>query len=580
MGTTQFPENLKLVIIKMIGPFLKKYRRLLLIVFVSASSIVSFSFVDDFFEISKNLDIFSSAFREVNMYYVDSVEPGKLMKKGIDAMLETLDPYTNFIPESEIEDYRFMTTGQYGGIGALIRQKGDYVAISEPYEGFPAQKADLRAGDEILEIDGRSAKGKKTDEVSRILKGQPKTQVKLLVKRPGENKPLEKVLTREEIKVKSVPYYGMLNQDIGYIRLTSFTDNCGADVKDALMKLKEKNHPKGVVLDLRFNPGGLLHEAVNVANIFIDRGQEIVSTRGKVKALDKSYKAINTAVDTDIPLAVLVNSGSASASEIVSGAVQDLDRGVIIGQRTFGKGLVQTTRTLGYNAQLKITTSKYYVPSGRCIQALDYTHRNEDGSVGKIPDSLVTEFKTRTGRKVFDGGGILPDVVVDQKKLSNITVSLISKNIIFDFASHYRNTHPTIAAARDFKLDENDWNDFVEFIADKDYDYTTKSEKSLEDLKKNSEEEKYLDALKTDIEVLKQKLTHNKKEDVEKNRDEITAIIIQEIVSRYYFQEGKIEASFGQDQEIKKAVEVLGNSTLHSNILNGTFKASSEELKK
>jgi carboxyl-terminal processing protease len=563
----------------MLKSFFKKYRIYLLVICVSASSIVTWSFVDDFFEISKNLDIFSSAFREVNMYYVDSVEPGKLMKKGIDAMLETLDPYTNFIPESEVDDYRFMTTGQYGGIGALIRQKGDYVAISEPYEGFPAHKADIRAGDEIIEIDGVSAKGKKTDEVSRILKGQPKTQVKLLLKRQGEKDLMEKVLTREEIKVKSVPYYGMLDNEIGYIRLTHFTDNCGNEVKEALMKLKEKN-PRGIVLDLRYNPGGLLNEAVNVTNVFIDRGQEIVSTRGKMKSLDRTYKAINTPVDTDIPLAVLVNSGSASASEIVSGSIQDLDRGVIIGQRTFGKGLVQTTRTLGYNSQLKITTSKYYVPSGRCIQALDYTHRNADGSVGKIPDSLVTEFKTKAGRKVFDGGGILPDVVVEPKKVSNIAASLVSKSIIFDFASQYRNQHSSIAAARDFHLSENDWNDFVNFIADKDYDYTTKSEKSLDELKKNSEEEKYLDALKAGIDELKLKLAHDKKEDVDKNRAEISNFIEQEIISRYYFQSGKIEASFNDDLEIQKALEVLGNTSTVSTILNGTFKASSEPLKK
>ena len=563
----------------MIKSFLKKYRTLVLVVFVSTSSIVTWSFVDDFFEISKNLDIFSSAFREVNMYYVDPVEPGKLMKKGIDAMLESLDPYTNFIPESEVDDYRFMTTGQYGGIGALIRQKGDYVAISEPYEGFPAHRADLRAGDEIVEIDGVSAKGKKTDEVSKILKGQPKTQVKLLVRRFGEKDLIEKVLMREEIKVKSVPYYGMLDNEIGYIRLTHFTDNCGVEVKEALTKLKEKN-PKGIVLDLRFNPGGLLNEAVNVTNVFVDRGQEIVSTHGKMTSLDRSYKALNNPVDTEIPLAVLVNSGSASASEIVSGAMQDLDRGVIIGQRTFGKGLVQTTRTLGYNSQLKITTSKYYVPSGRCIQALDYTHKNPDGSVGKIPDSLVTEFKTKAGRKVYDGGGILPDVVVEPKKLSNIAVSLATKNIIFDFASQYRNNHPSIAVAGDFHLSENDWSNFTSFIADKDYDYTTKSEKSLDELKKNSEEEKYLDALKAGIDELKLKLAHDKKEDVDKNRKEITSLIEQEIVSRYYFQAGKIEASFNDDVEVQKAKEVLENPSMLSTILNGTFKASTEPVKK
>jgi carboxyl-terminal processing protease len=563
----------------MIKSFLKKYRTFLLVVFVSTTSIVTWSFVDDFFEISKNLDIFSSAFREVNMYYVDSVDPGKLMKKGIDAMLESLDPYTNFIPESEVDDYRFMTTGQYGGIGALIRQKGDYVAISEPYEGFPAHRADLRAGDEIMEIDGVSAKGKKTDEVSKILKGQPKTQVKLTVRRYGEKDLIEKVLTREEIKVKSVPYYGMLDNEIGYIRLTHFTDNCSVEVKEALTKLKEKN-PKGVVLDLRFNPGGLLNEAVSVTNVFVDRGQEIVRTHGKMTSLDRSYKALNTPIDTEIPLAVLVNSGSASASEIVSGAMQDLDRGVIIGQRTFGKGLVQTTRTLGYNSQLKITTSKYYVPSGRCIQALDYTHKNADGSVGKIPDSLVTEFKTKAGRKVYDGGGILPDVVVEQKKLSNITISLATKNIIFDFASQYRNNHPSISSARDFHLSENDWNDFISFLADKDYDYTTKSEKSLDELKKNSEEEKYLDALKSGIEELKSKLAHDKKEDVDKNRVEISNLIGQEIVSRYYFQAGKIEASFNDDAEVQKALEVLENPSMRTTILDGTFKASTEPVKK
>jgi carboxyl-terminal processing protease len=563
----------------MLNSFLKKYRTLILVASISASSIITWSFVDDFFEVSKSLDIFSSTFREVNMYYVDSIQPGKLMKTGIDAMLETLDPYTNFIPESEVDDYRFMTTGQYGGIGALIRQKGDYVAISEPYEGFPAHKADIRAGDEIMEIDGMSTKGKKTDEVSRLLKGQPKTQVKLQLRRLGEKDLIEKVLTREEIKVKSVPYYGMLDNEIGYIRLSHFTDNCGNEVKEALTKLKEKN-PKGIILDLRYNPGGLLNEAVNVSNVFIERGQEIVSTRGKMKSLDRSYKAINTPLDTEIPLAVLVNSGSASASEIVSGAIQDLDRGVIIGQRTFGKGLVQTTRMLGYNSQLKITTSKYYVPSGRCIQALDYTHRNTDGSVGKIPDSLVTEFKTRTGRKVYDGGGILPDVVVEQDKLSNITASLISKNIIFDFASQYRNQHPAITAAKVFHLSENDWNDFISFIADKDYDYTTKSEKSLEELKKNSEDEKYLEALKSGIEELKLKLAHDKKEDVDKNKEEISNVIEQEIVSRYYFQSGKIEASFHHDDDLQKALEILGNPSTVSTILNGTFKASSEPLKK
>ena len=549
----------------------------MLILFVATASIASYSFLDEYFEVAKNLDIFSSAFRELNIYYVDSVQPGKLMKKGIDAMTESLDPYTNYIPESDIEDYRFMTTGHYGGIGALIRQMGDYVAISELYEGYPAQKSDLRPGDQIIEIDGKSAKGKRTDEISHTLKGTPKTTVKLLIKRDGEKNNIEKILTREEVKVKSVPYYGMLNNEIGYIKLKDFTEDAGEDVKDALKDLKKNHNAKAVVLDLRYNPGGLLNEAVNVSNVFVNKGQEIVSTRGKIKDLAKTYNAINTAEDAEMPLAVLVNSNSASASEIVSGSLQDLDRGVIIGQRTFGKGLVQTTRPLSYNTQLKITTAKYYIPSGRCIQALDYSHRNEDGSVGKVPDSLITEYKTKDGRKVYNGGGVLPDVAIEPRKLSNISQGLLSKNMIFDYASNYRIQHSSIVAARDFKLSQKDWDDFVNFISDKDYDYTTKSEKSLEDLKKNADDEKYFDAVKNEYQALKTKLAHDKKGDVQRNRDEITNLLQEEIVARYYFQKGRIEASFNRDEEVKKAIDVLTNHAVYVSILNGTYKA--EDLK-
>jgi carboxyl-terminal processing protease len=554
--------------------FLKKKKTILIIAFAATVSVFSYSFVDEYFEVSKNLDIYASVFREVNIYYVDSVEPGKLMKKSVDAMLETLDPYTNYIPESDIEDYRFMTTGQYGGIGALIRKSGDYVSISEPYEGYPAQKADLRAGDEILEVDGKSMKGKSTDDVRHLLKGQPKTEVKLLIRRGGEKASLTKILMREDIKVKSVPYYGMLNNDIGYIRLSGFTENAGREVKEALTQLKQKNTLKGLVFDLRYNPGGLLNEAVNVANVFVDKGQDIVSTKGKVHDNNRNYKAINSSVDINIPVAVLTNSGSASASEIVSGSLQDLDRAVIVGQRTFGKGLVQTTRPLGYNTQLKITTAKYYIPSGRCIQALDYAHRNEDGSVGKVPDSLMKEFKTKAGRKVYDGGGVLPDIAIDHMRLSNITASLIGKNIIFDYATLYRVQHATIPPAKDFRLSEEDWNSFMTFISDKDYDYTTKSEKALDNLKKDSEDEKYFEGLKNEYDALKNKLSHNKKEDVTRNKDEICDIIQQEIASRYYYQLGKIEASFSHDREIKKAIDVLNNPILYTSILNGSYKAN------
>ncbi len=558
----------------------RKFRMTIIILVVASTSVVTYSFVDDYFDVSKNLDIFSSLFREVNIHYVDSTDPGKLIKKGIDAMLESLDPYTDFIPESEIEDYRFITTGQYGGIGALVRQKGDYVTISEPYEGFPAQKADLRPGDDILQIDGKSVKSKTTSEVSKLLKGQPKTTVKLMIHREGDKDPLEKIITREEIKVKNVPYYGMVNKDIGYIKLTGFTENAGKNVGEALKALKEKNDLKGVIFDLRSNPGGLLLESVNISNVFVNRGQDIVSTRGRLKDNEKKYKAINDAVDPDLPLAVLVNSASASASEIVSGSLQDLDRGVIIGQRTYGKGLVQTTRPLSYNTQLKITTAKYYIPSGRCIQALDYTHRNEDGSVGKVPDSLMTEFKTRAGRKVFDGGGILPDIKSEPRKYSNISSSLLSKNLIFDFATQYRLGHPSIAEAKEFHLTDSDFKNFVDFISGKEYDYTTKSEKAIDDLKKNTEEENYFGDVKPEYEALKAKLMHNKKDDVEKSKKEIMQLLEEEIVARYYYQSGRIEASFDHDDEVKTAVEILTNSSKYNSILNGTFKASNETLKK
>jgi len=507
------------------------------------------------------------------MYYVDSTDPGKLMKVGMDAMLESLDPYTNYIPESDIEDYRFMTTGQYGGIGALIRTRDNAVIISDPYEGYPAQKAGLLAGDLILEIDGKAVNNKKTDDISRLLKGSPKTQVHLLIQREGESAPFEKTITREEIKVKSVPYYGMVSDDIAYIRLNSFTENSGRDVGAALKELKSKHQLKGLVFDLRNNPGGLLNEAVNVSNLFVERGQDIVSTKGRLKDLDRTYKALNEAVDPGIALAVLVNSGSASASEIVSGSLQDLDRAVIVGQRTFGKGLVQTTRPLSYNTQLKITTAKYYVPSGRCIQALDYSHRNEDGSVGKVPDSLLTEFSTRAGRKVFDGGGILPDVSMDASKLSNISVSLLNKNLIFDYATRYRRAHPEIASVNDFVLTDADFNDFANFLSDKDYDYTTRSEKAMEDLKKNSEDEKYYTDIQREYEALKLKLAHNKQADVEKNKNEILQLLEEEIISRYYYQSGRIETALQHDAELKKAMEIIHDQSVYSSILKGSLKA-------
>ena len=543
---------------------------------IALTGVFSVSLTDDYFEISRNMDIFATLFRELNIYYVDETKPGDLMKKGIDAMLESLDPYTNYIPESEVEDYRFMTTGQYGGIGALIGQKGDNVVITDPYEGFPAQKADLRAGDVILEIDGKPIKGKKYDDISKILKGQPKTPVKLLVKREGEKEPLEKTILRDEIKISSVPYSGMLDNEIGYIRLTGFTDNASGELKNALMDLKTKNNVKSLILDLRGNPGGLLNEAVNITNIFVDKGVEVVTTKGKVKEWDKTYKALNNPVDTQIPLVVLVNSGSASASEIVSGSIQDLDRGIIIGQRTFGKGLVQTTRPLSYNAQLKVTTAKYYIPSGRCIQALDYTHRNEDGSVGKVPDSLMSEFKTKAGRIVYDGGGVAPDFATEPEYLSNISQSLLIKQLIFDYATLYRIKHNTILPAKDFRISDEEFGSFVTWLNGKEYDYDTKSEKILEDLKATAIKEKYYDGLQSQFEALKKSMMHDKQADLMKNKNEIKQLLQDEISSRYYYQKGRVEASFDYDPEIMKAKEALKDTAVFTAILN----RKSEVMKK
>ena len=546
---------------------LKKIRWYYLVIAFGILGLFSFKTAStNYFEISKNLDIFATLFREVNTYYVDDVDAGKLIKKAIDEMLESLDPYTNYISEAEAEDFRFQMTGQYGGIGSMVGTKNNQVVITEPYEGFPAQKADLRAGDVILEIEGKSTQNKSTTDISKMLKGQPGTQVKLLIQREGQGT-LTKTLTREEIQLKNVPYLGMVNENTGYIRLASFTQNAGKEVRDAMIELKKNTNLKSVILDVRGNPGGLLHESINIVNVFVPQGVEVVSTKGKVKEWDKSYKSLNQPVDAEIPMVVLTNRGSASASEIVSGSIQDLDRGVVIGQKTYGKGLVQSTRPLTYNAQLKVTTAKYYTPSGRCIQALDYSHRNADGSVGSVPDSLKKEFKTKSGRKVFDGGGVDPDLANKQADYSKITESLIINQLVFDYATKYRNRHNSIAPAKDFKLTDADFTDFKTFLLDKKYDYQTASEKALEDFKKKAEDEKYFEAVQSQYQQLKQNLTRDKQADLDKNKTEIIELLESEIAKRYYFQKAEYEMAAKHDEDVKVAIKLLNDLPRYNSIL-------------
>jgi carboxyl-terminal processing protease len=551
------------------NPKIKRYSIVLLVGVFTLFAFTQSS--SNHFEITKNLDIFASVYREVNAYYVDDVDAGKLVKKAIDEMLNTLDPYTNYISESEVEDFKFQMTGQYGGIGSQIGQKGEYIMITDPYENFPAQKADLRAGDILLEVEGKSVKSKSVSDISKLLKGQPGTKVSIKIQREGEGE-LVKTLTRDEIHVKNVPYAGMIDQHTGYIRLQSFTNDAGKEVKDALVELKKNPELRSVILDVRGNPGGLLQESINIVNVFVPQGVEVVSTKGKVKESDRSYKTLNPAVDTEIPLVVLTNRSSASASEIVSGSIQDLDRGVVIGTRTFGKGLVQNTRPLTYGSQIKITTAKYYTPSGRCIQALDYSHRNEDGSVGAVPDSLKKEFKTKNGRKVYDGGGVDPDILVTQKKYSKIAESLIVKQLIFDYATYYRSLHPTIAAAKDFKLADEDFTSFKKFLTDKEYEYTTASEQALVDFKKKAEDEKYFDAVKEQYEALRQNLTHDKGADLDKNKSEIMELLEAEIARRYYYQKARYETSFKNDEDILEALKLFANQARYEALLKPTEK--------
>jgi carboxyl-terminal processing protease len=512
------------------------------------------------------MDIYLSLFRELNLNYVDEIQPAQLNETAIKAMLEELDPYTVFIPESEIEDYKLMTTGEYGGIGSLIQQIGEFVYVSEPYEGFPAQKAGLIPGDCILEVNGVNAQGKTTAQISDLLKGQPGSTIDVKIKRDGVDEPLLKTLTREKIKIDNIPYQTVFENGIGYVRLTGFTQKAAAELKEVLLKMKEQNELKGFIIDLRSNGGGLLNEAVDITSLFVEKGELIVSTRGKTEDRTSIHRTRQAPVDMNIPLIVMVNEGSASASEIVAGALQDLDRAVIIGQRTFGKGLVQNVVPLSYNTQMKVTVAKYYIPSGRCIQEIDYSSKAENG--GKIADSLISAFKTRGGRLVYDGGGIQPDVKLEPLQFSTVSSNLYGGNYIFRFANQFARKHTQIDSPDKFMIDDSTYQQFIDFVKNEKFTYTTESERIIQKLKEIAESESYLDAVKSQLIELETELVENKQNDILKHRNEIEELLKIEIVTRYYYQKGKIISALQNDPELKKAFEILLDQKQYKNLLS------------
>ncbi|MFV0507211.1 MAG: S41 family peptidase [Bacteroidales bacterium] len=518
------------------------------------------------FELSKNVEIYLNILKELDVNYVDEIEPEKLITTSIEEMLSSLDPYTNYISEEDIEDFNFMTTGEYAGIGSLISKgKDGKVYIAEPYEGKPAQKAGLKAGDQIIKVQGKSAEGMDVADVSNLLKGPANENVEIIVRRYGDKKDKTFNVLREKINISPVPYYGMVDDKVGYVKFTSFTANCSEVLKKAIQALTDSLGAKSVILDLRNNGGGLLHESVAICNFFLPRNKEVVSTKGKMKAQDRTFYTSKEPLWKDLPLAVLVNGGSASAAEIVSGTMQDFDRGVLIGTRTFGKGLVQTTKPVGYNSQIKLTTAKYYIASGRCIQALDYSHRNSDGSVSHVPDSLISEFKTENGRIVYDGGGVIPDEIIRLPKFGQISYELTKDNIFFEYANKFCSEHSSIPPIENFEITDKIYGDFVEFAKNKDFSYKSRTDAKIKELIKTAKDEKYYDLAKDDIEKLEKTLSHSIEKDLMMFKDEIKLILKEDIAGRYYYQKGSIESMLGDDIQVKKAVEILSNKSEYDN---------------
>ena len=523
---------------------------------------------EKYFDIAKSLDIFATLFKEVNTYYVDEVDPKKLVETGIIGMLNQLDPYTDYIPEESKEAFSIQTTGQYAGVGALIGIVNKKTVITNPYVGFPAYRAGLKVGDEFVSVDGKNVEGKATSEVSNLLKGNPNTEVEIEVKRFGQKETIRVNLVREKIKIANIVYQGLVYADIGYIKLDEFTPGAGKEVEDAIAALK-KQGAKKIILDLRDNPGGSLYEAVNIVNAFIPKGKEVVSTRGKVQDWNKTYTTLNNPVDVEIPLAVLTSGGSASASEIVAGSLQDYDRAVLIGQKTFGKGLVQTTRQIVYNAQLKVTTAKYYIPSGRCIQALDYTHRKSDGSVEKFADSLKREFKTKNGRKVFDGAGLDPDHLIKAEEYSTALIELVSEGYLFEYASRYCGEHPMPPASlRDFKLSDLEYKKFVDWVKEQKFTYTSELEKKADELITSAKTERYYEDLKTPLADLQNKINQYRTTDFTRLKSEISSIVEAQIGFHYRLTAGQVEASLHRDREIIEAKRILSDSELYKKLLS------------
>lgn len=547
--------------------FLKKLNKPWIIIMLACLPfLVALTGESRYFEIAKNMSIYASLYKEVIQYYVDDINPNSVMEDGIKGMLGSLDPYTNYIPEDRIEDFRTQNTGEYAGIGVSTRRFDGRIFVSMVFEGFSAQKAGIKIGDEVIKINGVNLAGLTNEQIGRLLKGQSDSDLAVTVKRYGQSSPMDIQVNREKITIENVPYSGIVKGDVGYLKLTEFTPNASINIKSALKDLKKEGAEK-LIIDLRNNPGGLLVEAVNISNLFLPKGYPIVSTKGKIHENDTEYKAMFEPVDVNIPVAILINSRSASASEIVGGVFQDYDRGVLIGQKSYGKGLVQINRPLSYNSQLKVTTAKYYIPSGRCIQAIDYSHRRSDGSVGKVPDSLISEFKTENGRIVFDGGGIDPDLEVDGETFPPIAAALNRQGLIFQYATIYSSDKKEIAPAREFKISDEEYTEFINWSKDQGFSFETKMEENLKELHETYKDDETLDQLNGDFKKMEDQIIQAKEQDFFTHKLIIKKLLEREIIAHYYLESGEIQASFETDPFILAALDVLNNDEKYDEIL-------------